>query len=115
MQGEQQAIMRVAPAPFGSGDINAAQDTTVGTSSTVAVAIPQAGAGCWITITIVGAVATDVVRMAFGDANVGAAGTSDKAFFHGDTQDYWVRPGWTSFRAIATSAACHISWHRSSP
>lgn len=111
MQGEQQAILRLAPAPAGSAALNAAQNHAITAASNTAIAIPGATGMCWVTLT-----PTVACRMRFWSASVGAAISTDRLFGAGETQDYWCGPDITHFSVIrAGSDDGSLSWHRSSP
>ena len=122
MNGLPEAIQRVPPAPFGTSEVNAAQNTsfTAGVS-TAAVAVPGAVAldpvdiagGCFITFIWIPTVADELVRLCFGGAGVSAATANDRAFMAGVEYDYWLPAGWTHFRGLSVGGG-NLSWHRSS-
>lgn len=109
MQGEQAAIMRLPPAAAANTDaINKAAKTAF-SAVAVLVAIPQAGAGCWITLKP----EDQNCRIAFGTSSV-VATANDEIFFSGSSEDYWCPSGTTHFSVIRSTADGTLSWHRSS-
>lgn len=92
----------------GSGDPNAGTKQAF-TATAALVAIPNAGAGCWITLKP----EDQNCRIAFGKSTV-VASASDEIFFAGSSEDYWVPVGVTHFSVIRASADGTLSWHRSS-
>lgn len=118
-QGESEAINRMGPQLSSSGSIYASQATAYTAASSAFIAIPGMGAGTlgsggrvWVTLMPLGA-ATPDVHLAFGDAAMGAATTSDARFLSGQREDFEVPPGCTGFRMIGNTSAGILYWHRS--
>lgn len=114
------AVRRVGPAPFGSGDLNAAYRTAAAVNGSAQWTIPGTGVsnsgnvlpGCWVTITNESLTATDLLRVSFwatsrsAHANVGA---SDIVIMPGATQEFECPPGVNSvkFGGPVTAIASH--------
>lgn len=123
MQGEAQAIMRVGPAPAGSGAINANSDITPAVNGSAEWQIPGTGysatgepmQGCWITLTNY---STANIRFCIGTSVPGNraianAVATDSVIVPGATQDWWCPPGIDRVR-FNGAATPGVSAHRSS-
>jgi len=118
-QGESEAINRMGPQLSSSGSVYASQTAAYTAASSAFIPIPGMGAGtlgsgarAWVTLLPIGATTPDV-HIAFGDAGMGAATTSDSRFVSGQREDFEVPPGCTGFRMIGNTSAGTLYWHRS--
>lgn len=114
MQGESQAIMRVAPAPAGGNKINRNFDITPAVDGSAEWVVPGMGSqqmGCWVTLTNY---STANIRFNSGDAlTIVNAAATDSVLVPGATQDYWLQSGLDRLRFIG-AATPGVSAHRSS-
>jgi hypothetical protein len=124
MQGEAQAIMRVGPAPTGSGALNANFDITPAVDGSAEWPIPGAGTnnqggalpGCWITLTNYSAANIRFctgVSVAGRKDSIANASATDSVLVPGATQDWWCGPGVDRVR-FNGAATPGVSAHRSS-
>lgn len=114
--GDLQAIRRVGPARAGDvTKINRAFRTPAAVDGSASWTIPGAGPqlpGCWVTITNVGAAATDVLTVAFqrsADTLANANSATDYQLPVGTTQDFWCDQGTDTvrFAGPVTAIASH--------
>lgn len=120
VRGEQEALDFIPPAGAGTALPNAAQNVSLLTGvSSVAQATGSASGvigvyGTWVTFIWISATAADTVRIRFGDANVGAATTSDLLIPPNTYVSWWCSPGMSHFRAILTGTGPGaFQWYRS--
>lgn len=110
LTGEQSAILRVGPALASSTDPLKATKTAVGSgASTAATALTPPPSGAFYTFKARGG----DVCIAFGDANMAAATANDFPIIAGTSEDWWIPPGYTHFRAFGLAAG-DLHWARSS-
>lgn len=111
LQGEQSAILRNAPAPASaSGDPFKSNKLAVSAgASSAATALSTPGSGGFYTFKARGGDITIV----FGDSNVAAATANDMVIIAGTSEDWWVPPTYTHFRAFGIAAG-DLHWCRSS-
>ena len=109
LQGEQSAILRLPPAPTGSSEPTKATKTTVSAgASTAAIALSTPAPGSFYTFKA----RTGDITIVFGDANVVAATANDMCILAGTSEDWWIPPNVTHFRAYGLAAA-DLHWARS--
>lgn len=116
-----QAVNRIAPAaadtPVGNPSyINRSFRTAAAVNGSAAWTIPGAGPGfpaCWVTITNIGQVETDLMVVRFGRSSEGtlanAATATDFVILPGATQDFYCESGVDSvkFGGPVTAIASH--------
>jgi hypothetical protein len=116
MQDDQQAVRRVGPARAGDvTKINRAFRTPAAVDGSASWTIPGAGPqnpGCWVTITNVGAAATDVLAISFQRSSETLANTNSATDFQlpvGTSQDFWCDQGVDTIRfgGPVTAIASH--------
>lgn len=115
--GEMQAAKRVGPARAGDvTKINRAFRTPAAVNGSASWTIPGAGTekpGCWVTITNVGAAATDVLAISFQRSSETLANTDSTTDYQlpvGTTQDFWCDQGVDTVRfgGPVTAIASHF-------
>lgn len=86
-------------------------NTTTSAASTAAISLGNDSSGGWYTFSV----KTSDLHILFGNSTVAAATTSNALYLPvGAVKDWFIPPGITHFRAIA-SAAGVLSWARSGP
>jgi len=113
-EGEQQAIMRIGPAPAGSGLNNAASRVAApadGSGSWTIPGVTSGTPGCWVTITAIGG----AVVVVFGTSAVANATLATDCIIPQDsTQDYYCPKGTTTVKFASSGGTSTASVHRSS-
>lgn len=119
MSDNPEAIHRCAPGMAGTNDLNAARQTALAAGVASGAAVPgpsnaqignARGLGKrWMTFIWIPIVADQLVRLAWGDANVVAAATS-RAFMAGVEYDYEVPNDYTNFSGLSAGGG-ELSWH----
>ena len=71
------------------------------------------GSGARVWVTLLPVSTADGAHIAFGDAAMGAATTSDVLFLFNQREDFEVPPGCTGFRLRANTTVGTLYWHRS--
>lgn len=104
---DQQAVRRVGPAPSGSTEINRAFRTAAAVDGSALWQIPSTGLmsgnggcfpGCWVTVTNIGQLASDLMVVNFwstvtGLAHANALSATDFVVLPGQTQEFWCNSG----------------------
>jgi hypothetical protein len=120
-EGDLQAIRRVGPARAAdTTKINRAFRTAAAVDGSAGWTIPGAGPqlpGCWVTISNIGAAATDTLAVSFQRSSEGtpvnAATAVDFVMPAGTTQDWWCEQGVDTVRFGGPVTAV-VSHYRSS-
>lgn len=114
--GDLQAVRRVGPARAGdTTKINRAFRTPAAVDGSASWTIPGTGVqnpGCWVTITNIGAAATDVLTISCQRSSEVLANTNPATDFLlpvGTTQDFWCDQGTDTIRfgGPVTAIASH--------